>query len=113
MATVHIDEPTFHEITKFTDTRNWSCSWHWKRNHNGILLLEGAKTMLNDLDCHDMASDIADATERIHRRYELAAIVKAKIQKAEIEEIADTHQDGCRCDVCVAAGYVIQEGGTT
>ena len=111
MATVHLDEATLHEIMKFTDTKGWSCSWHWKRDHNGSLLLEGAKTMLNDLGCDDVGREITDAVARIHRRYELAAILKAKIQKAEIEEIADTHQDGCHCEVCVAAGYVIQEGG--
>lgn len=97
------------KVVAFTDAGSWKHSWHWDRDRNidwQPITLKGAKQMLSDLGCGGSADEeIAACAERIRQRYAVANELRAIIRKAEIAEIADSHEEGCECEYCAAAGY--------
>ena len=100
-------------VAAFTDSGSWKHSWHWDRNRNipwKPITLTGATQMLADLGCEGSEDEeIEQAATRIRERYSVAAELRAIIQKEEITEIADSHEEGCRCEFCRQAGYVKDE----
>ena len=102
---IHISQSFDDKVCHYTDAGSWKHSWHWKRDANGRITLEGAKQMLDDLDCDGMTDEIHREAEHIRKRYGLAKELKAMIAKAEAEEEADTHVEDCGCNVCVRDGY--------
>jgi len=110
MSNIYLPENMEARVKKFTDAGQWKHSWHWERDRTkpwGRLTLQGAKQMLNDLHCDgSIEKEVEAATAKIKERYALAAELESQIRKAEIEEVADTHPEGCGCEWCQAAGYV-------
>jgi hypothetical protein len=102
-----------NKVTAFTDAGTWKHSWHWDRNRAipwQPITLKGAKQMLADLGCDGSDDEeIAACSERIRQRYAVADELREIIRKAEITEIADSHDGGCRCEFCKQAGYVTDE----
>jgi hypothetical protein len=101
------------KVVAFTDAGTWKHSWHWDRDKRipwRPITLKGAKQMLQDLGCGGSAEDeIAACSERIRQRYAVANELREIIRKAEIAEISDSHDEGCRCEFCRQAGYVKDE----
>ena len=100
------------EVVEFTDAGTWKCSWHWERDTAKAwspITLRGAEQMLRDLNCESalaMGREIVAATRKIQARYALALRIRRIIDDAKVSEVADSHEDGCACEFCVAAGYV-------
>jgi len=111
MSSIFISEELQERVKKFTDAGEWKCSWHWDRDPVKTwnpITLKGAKQMLADLGCNgSMDEEIEAARRHIVSRYKVAEELRGLIQRAEIVDIADTHQEGCCCDYCRAAGYVV------
>ena len=97
------------KVVAFTDAGTWKHSWHWDRNREIAwqpITLKGANQMLQDLGCGGSCDDeIASCIERIRRRYAVADELREIIRKWEITNIADSHDKGCSCEFCNAAGY--------
>jgi hypothetical protein len=110
MATVYLGRDTEDRIIAHTDRNGWFASTHWRRDNLGRLTLDGARRMLEDLGPdYDVEAEVRRQCEvvekKVREHHKLRGIVQAAIVKAECEEIADTHIEGCRCGWCVKAGY--------
>ena len=107
---IHISRELEESVACYTDAGEWKHSWHWDRDRAkvwGQITLKGAYQMLADLNCEGCKhEEIAASVRRIEARYALADTLRAMIEKANITEIADTHQDDCTCEFCQQAGYV-------
>ena len=107
---IHISDELENEVIRFTDAGEWKHSWHWDRDRLRSwtpITLKGAEQMLDDLGCAgSMDEEIAVVTRKIRGRYDLACRLRRLIDEAKVCEIADSHDDGCECEYCVAAGYV-------
>ena len=107
---IYVSQELENEVVRFTDAGEWKHSWHWDRDRTKAwspITIKGAEQMLRDLQCDgSMDAEIDAMTRRIRSRYDVANRLRALIDKARVFEVADSHEDGCECDYCVAAGYV-------
>jgi hypothetical protein len=107
---IYVSKEVVDEVAGFTDVGSWKCAWHWERDHTKAwepLTLRGAEHMLHDLHCDGpVEEELAAAERKIRDRYDLAARLRRLIDEAKVVEIADSHDEGCDCQFCVAAGYV-------
>lgn len=112
---IYIPQELENEVVCFTDAGEWKCSWHWDRDRSKVwspITVKGAEQMLRDLHCDgSMEEEIAEVARKIRQRYVLASRLRALIDEARVREIADTHKDGCRCEYCIAVGYVASKAG--
>ena len=104
MATVYVGERELEAIIHFTDRGGWRSSDHWQRDKLGRLTTIGARAVLADLGAEgDVEVAVQEAiehiTKQVRERYRLAALVRERLELSEAQEIADTHGEGCQCEM--------------
>jgi hypothetical protein len=107
---IYIPKELEDAVVSYTDAGEWKCSWHWDRDRSkawGPITRKGAEEMVRDLQCEgSLDMELAAMERKIRSRYALAATIRRLIDEERVREIADSHEEGCDCQFCIAAGYV-------